>query len=127
MCWEGFEIRSNRIGELQIHNTVVNVVDSSDDRITIRVNGENRLYDKRDLPSGLAMAIAKSWLDENNIANKLFEDAFLAVDPNGSLRGTRQAWEVATSGDRELQDILRLLDDEVFFIKPRIRNSPMGR
>lgn len=100
----------DRVGDFQVKSTYVSVIASDEQKISIRVAGENRTYHKLDLPSGLAMAIAKQWLDPANSVNKIVEGAFLAVDPNANDELARTVWEDASREGEDMKELLLILD-----------------
>ncbi len=53
----------DQTGELQVGSTFVSIVETGPDHILIRAAGENRRYTMKQLPSGLAMALANRWFD----------------------------------------------------------------
>jgi hypothetical protein len=83
----------------------VAIVKATLEKITIRKRGQNQTHEKIELPAGLALALAKSWLDEdNNLANKLAEGAFMAVDPAFDSEEAVGIWRNITENDATVPD-----------------------
>jgi hypothetical protein len=88
----------DQAGELQVGSTFVSIVETGDDYILIRAAGENRRYTLKQLPSGLAMALANRWFDSKP-DNDVLRGAFMFVDPKGGAAEARRLWQQA--GERE--------------------------
>jgi hypothetical protein len=95
-------------GELTVGSTLVSVVEANEDRLVIRVNGQNRRYSPDNLPAGVAAAIAKKWFDDRP-ENKVILGAFYFVDPRTDLADARRLWEEAAGGGVDVKDLLALL------------------
>ena len=81
------------------------VVKVTSEEITIRDQGKNKLYKKMELPGNLVLAIAKHWLDENNnLANRLAEGAFMAVDPTFDTGEAVGIWRNIAENDANVPD-----------------------
>ena len=100
-------------GELKINNTIASVVEATEDRIVVRVNGQNLRYNRMQLPPGLALAIADNWFDASRPVNRVFRGAFLAVEPNYEVDEARAVWEkAAKAGVDQVQDLMPVLNDK---------------
>jgi hypothetical protein len=83
------------------------VVEVTSEEITIRDQGKNKLYKKMELPGNLVLAIAKHWLDEDNLANKLVGGAFMAVDPAFDTGEAVGIWRnIAENGANVPDDVI---------------------
>lgn len=65
----------------QVDGQAMEVVQGGEESLTVRVDGTEKKYSLRDLPAGLALAIADTKLPDN-LAN-IPKAAFLAIDPEG--------------------------------------------
>jgi hypothetical protein len=96
-------------------STVVGVVDTSGDRITLRVRGTNLKYDAEDLPAGLAVAIADTWLDQDDPVSLVLKGAYLATLPDARedrLAKAREFWQqAADQGIAEVGDLHQVIGD----------------
>jgi hypothetical protein len=101
---EGLE----EVGELQVGNTLVSIVEVGSDRLTIRANGQNHRYPLDELPAGLAVAIAKRWFDDRPV-NKVYLGAFYFVDPRTGIAEAKRLWEEAASAGVDVKRLLALL------------------
>ena len=113
--WKGVSAgmaQLNSTGELQINNTIVAIVESDNERIVIRVAGRNRRYVLKELPSGLAMAIARNWFDETQPDTIVYQGAFLAVDPNADVERARAKWQEAAARGAKVDELMQVLDDD---------------
>ena len=113
--WKGVSAgmaQLNSTGELQINNTTVAIVESDNERIVIRVAGRNRRYVLKELPSGLAMAIARNWFDETQPDTIVYQGAFLAVDPNADVERARAKWQEAAARGAKVDELMQVLDDD---------------
>jgi hypothetical protein len=96
-------------GELQVGSTIVSVVEANENRLIIRVNGQNRRYDANQLPAGLAAAIAKKWFDDRP-DNKLALGAFYFVDPRTDIADAKRLWDEAAAEGVNVNGLLALID-----------------
>jgi hypothetical protein len=102
----------NPTDEIDIGNTKAVVVSKEAEAITIHVGGQNRHFTFRNLPSGLAVALAERWFDKSKPENKVFIGAFYAVDPKSDQQDARRLWKEASDGGIDVKDLLTLLDPE---------------
>jgi len=91
--------------EIVLPKTRVAVVENAGGVLTLRTNGRNREFAHDDLPSGLALALARRWLDSTDPRNKVLLGAFKAVNPTSDLNDARQLWREAAQ-DREVREAL---------------------
>jgi hypothetical protein len=97
------------------NNSAVGVVKAARDSITLRVRGTNLRYDVDQLPPGLAIAIADTWLDSADPVSLLVKAAYLAALPDRREDRVQKARELfaeaAKKGISEARDLPRVLDD----------------
>ena len=100
----------DQTGELQVGSTFVSIVETGPDHILIRAAGENRRYTMKQLPSGLAMALANRWFDTKP-DNDVLRGAFMFVDPKGGADEAKRLWQQAGNQDSQLgtDALLKLL------------------
>ena len=106
-------LRANE--ELQIGETVALVVETRPGLLIIRIAGTNRRYTPRDIPAGLAKALAARWLDEKAASSKVILGAFLVVDPKSTPALARREWQAAQAAGFELGDMMKVIDDTYDF------------
>ena len=97
--------------ELVVGGNRMFVVELTPDRIVLRVEGRNRRFDRNELPTKLAMALADRWFDQNASSTKVFKGAFMAVTPGYSEQQVRQLWQQAEREGTDLGDLTQVLDD----------------
>ena len=106
------------VGELQVENDeFVSVVEADSETITIHEKGQNKTYKKMELPSHLAIIIAKHWLDEDKPFTKLIEGAFMYVDPDFDNQEAIRVWHTAAGSGEEITDVLKCVEDDYEFVK----------
>ena len=102
---------------IQVGNTVVAVVElfPGQDKVILRVSGTNRTYRLRELPVGLAVAIADRWLNKTDGATYLVKGAFVFVHRKRSDEMIKKGREWWGQAEREIPDIVKnlrpVLDD----------------
>jgi hypothetical protein len=109
------------IGALQVGeeiavgtSTMVGVVQTAGQRITVRDQGANRTYTVDKLPAGLAIAIADKWLKKDDPVSFVLKGAYLATEKDaGPDRVTRARDFFAEAGRRDASfaDLGKVLDD----------------
>jgi hypothetical protein len=95
-------------------STVVAVVETFPDKITIRTAGQNRTYSFQDLRPGLAVALADLYLDSGVPANRVIKGSYLAVVKDGDeeVRAKAKAlWEEAQLGGVDTSHLMPFLTD----------------
>lgn len=93
---------------------VVAVVSATSERITLRVRGLNRTYALNDLPAGLAVAIADTWLDQNDPVSLASKAAFVASLKDASddqLAKAREWFQEAAKQGVNIGDLAKVIDD----------------
>ena len=97
------------------NNAAVGVVKVGRDSMTLRVRGTNLRYDVDQLPPGLAIAIADTWLDSADPVSLLVKAAYLAALPDrrdDRVQKARELFaEAAKKGISEARDLPLVLDD----------------
>jgi hypothetical protein len=91
--------------ELKAGPSVAIVVESSESKVAVRIDGKNREYAFDKLPRGLARSIAERWLATDDPNSKLIMAAFLAVDPNGDLEQAHKLVQTASNEGAGLEDL----------------------
>jgi hypothetical protein len=95
-------------------STVVGVVQSSADRITFRAQGANRTLAIDDLPPGLAVAIADTWLQKDDPVGLVVKGAYLVARKDAKdteLAKARQWWQEAANAGFDIGDLPKVIDD----------------
>jgi hypothetical protein len=95
-------------------STMVIVVQVSPERLTIRRAGGNVTYSTGELPPGLAMALAESWLNANDPVNRVIKGSYFAVAPGDADTNREKAkkyWDEAQSGGVDIKHLLPFLTD----------------
>ena len=107
--------------EITVGETAVFVIQGGPDRLLIRTAGQNREYNSKTLPAGLARKIAENWMDKS-AASKVIVGAFLAVDPmmlsNSGRDKARRLWNEAAAAGADVTDLLKVLDEPAPEAKP---------
>ncbi len=103
--------------QLTVADTVIGVVEASPNHLVIRVAGQNRRYPKRDIPGGLAMALANQWLNENDAATRIVKGAIYAVEKKSDPAKARELWQEASTMGVDTSALLATLDEDYDFTK----------
>ncbi len=98
--------------ELMVGNQVLAVVEGFPDKIILRIAGQNRTYALKDLPGGIAVAIADKWLDEKDPASRVVKGAYAAVNKAGNVDKARTLWDEAMAGGLDIKALMPVLDDK---------------
>ncbi|MCO6456759.1 MAG: hypothetical protein J5I93_15780 [Pirellulaceae bacterium] len=104
--------------EFTVGSTVVVVVEATPEKLVIKANGVRREYPVRQLPPGLAVAIADQWFDKTKPENLVFKGAYVAVMRNAKeddLAKGRDWWQQAQAAGIDLSDLLPVLEDTYEF------------
>ena len=99
-------------------SSVVGVVGTTANSITVRVQGANRTYSIDTLPAGLAVAIADTWLNKEEAVSLVMKAAYLATLKDADaqqLTKARQWFQEASSKDQDTADLEKVLDDTYDF------------
>jgi hypothetical protein len=103
------------MGELTVGETVVSVVESRPNHLVIKVAGQVKRYTRRDMPGGLAMAIANLWFNEGDAAAKAARGALYAVEKKGDPGKARDLWQEAAQMGLDTTALLLTLDEDFDF------------
>lgn len=99
------------LDELKIGSTIFIVVESSPEKLTIRLLGRNRSYKViEELPIGIARLLAEKIQDPNSADYKVQLGSFLAIDAKGDRDEARDLLGEAARGGADSQGLLSLLD-----------------
>lgn len=99
-------------------STFVGVVNSTPDRITLRVAGSNKTYALNNLPWALALAIADTWFDQNEPSTFAAKGAYLMTLPkadNHARAKARELWKSASDGGIETAGMEQAVEDKYEF------------
>lgn len=105
------------VGELQVGDNVVSIVESRPNLLVIKLAGQVRRYTRRDMPAGLARAAAKTWLNEGEAASLAAEGALYAVEKKGDPNRARELWQEAAQKGLDTSALLMTLDEDFDFTK----------
>jgi hypothetical protein len=102
--------------EIKVGNsTMVVVVQVSADRLTIRRAGGNVTYPTGEIPAGLMMALADSWLNENDPVNRVIRGSYFAVAEGAEevhREKAKKYWDEAQSAGVDIKHLLPFLTDK---------------
>ena len=96
-------------------NSAAGVVNATADRIILKIDGANRTYVINDLPPGLAVAIADTWLDQNDPVCLVAKAAYLASLKDARddrLAKAREWFQEASSSGVDVGDLEKVIDDK---------------
>jgi outer membrane biosynthesis protein TonB len=96
-------------------STMVIVVAVSAEKLTIRRAGGNITYPITELPAGLAMALADSWLNANDPVNRVIRGSYFAVadgDQDSHREKAKKYWEEAITNGVDVKHLLPFLTDK---------------
>ena len=94
---------------------MVIVVAVSAEKLTIRRAGGNVTYAITELPAGLAMALADSWLNANDPINRVIRGSYFAVadgDQDSHREKAKKYWEEAITNGVDVKHLLPFLTDK---------------
>ena len=97
------------------NSTMVIVVGTTPDSITIRTAAQNTTYQLDNLKIGLALALADQFLDPGNPVNRVIKGSYLAVDPkqdSDTLAKAKAFWEEAQLSGVDTTHLLPFLTDK---------------
>jgi hypothetical protein len=102
--------------EIKVGNsTMVVVVQVSADRLTIRRAGGNVTYPIGEIPAGLTMALADSWLNETDPVNRVIRGSYFAVAEGAEevhREKAKKYWDEAQSAGVDIKHLLPFLTDK---------------
>jgi hypothetical protein len=111
---ESLKTLSN-MGELTIGDNVISIIESRPNHVVIKVAGQVKRYNRRDMPGGLAMAIANLWFKEDDAAAKAARGALYSVEKKGDPGRARELWQEAGQMGLDTSSLLLTLDEEFDF------------
>lgn len=118
--WDGMRngvARLDAMGELEVEDTRVAIVEASRDHLIIKGAGRIYRWQTEDLPAKMVMAIAHDYFAEDAVS-KLLIGAFLAVDPDGDRAWAKRLWREAAHGETGI---------DVNWLMPEIDAAPPPR
>ncbi len=99
----------------KIGSTEVIVIDQSPESLSIRMNGQRRNFTLKDMPPGLAVALAKDQFDPKQPTNKVFMGAFMLVEPTGGVEEAKRFWDEAALAGVDTRFLVPLLNPDDAF------------
>ena len=90
------------------------VVEGFSDRVTLRIAGMNRTFHFRDMPPGLAVAIADHKFDSVNPVNRVIKGAYLLVSKRADEESREKAkgwWTQAQASGVDLSNLMPFLTE----------------
>lgn len=98
--------------ELEVGEQRVAVVEYNEEegKLILRVEGQNKRYTLKELPSRLALVLSSQVLKKGAPENEAYIGTFLAMDGRGDRQMARDAWERATKGGVDVKTLLPELD-----------------
>jgi len=93
---------------------VIAVVSATPQRITVRVRGTSRTFAINDLPAGLAVAVADSWLDQEDPMTPVLKAAYVASlkDAREDESAKAREWfQEAANRGANIGDLAEVIDD----------------
>jgi hypothetical protein len=91
--------------ELKVGESVIVVVEASEDSLVVRAAGRNYRFGITEIPHKLVMVLANQWFADDP-SSRVLMGTYLAVDRDGDLAQARQLWERAASEGAELADLM---------------------
>jgi len=98
------EVELNRMKKIKVA-----FVEAVAGGVTLRVEGVNRLYLWKTMPTEIVLALAKRSLAKNNVS-KVVLGAFLAMDEKGDRAQARKLWEEAMQAGLDIGSLLPELE-----------------
>ncbi len=97
------------VGAARSRKTKVAFVEAVAGGITLRVEGRNRLFLWRTMPTELVLALAEESLAKDKVSDVVL-GAFLAMDEKGDRDEARRLWEQAVRAGLDVEHLLAELD-----------------
>ena len=95
-------------------STQVAVVEGFPDRVILRIAGMNKVYPFRDMPPGLAVAIADKKLDGTDPVSRVVKGAYLLVHKRADSESHDKAktwWKEAQDGGVDMSQLMPFLTE----------------
>jgi len=92
----------------------VAVVSATPEQLTVRVGGTSRSFAINELPPGLAIAVADSWLDQEDPVTPLLKAAYIASLKDAKedeLAKAREWFQEAARRGVDIRDLAEVIDD----------------
>lgn len=92
----------------------VGIVEATPQRLSVRVAGQNRTYPINDIPTGLAVAVADSWLDKKDPVSLVLKAAYVASRNDATpeqLDRARQWFQEAQQKGVDLLELAKVTED----------------
>ena len=99
----------------EVSDNTVAVVEVSPEKIIIRVNGQNRAYMIRELPFGLATALAGQSIPEDDPNMLTLKGAYVMASSRVTPEELKKAWEFlekASGSVEAAKELLKIFDDK---------------
>ena len=113
--------------ELRFENDlVINIVESSPERLIFRMSGRRAEYNIADMPAGLARRLGEMSLDTAAPETSAMKAAFISVNPkvdDGGLEKARGWWDEA-AGVSDVQDLITAINDD-YSLREDIMGVPL--
>ncbi|HRX80081.1 MAG TPA: hypothetical protein P5307_13510 [Pirellulaceae bacterium] len=112
---------SSTLGRLQSgeavsfeNDLVINIVESSPDRLIFRMSGKRFEYDLPNMPVGLTRRLGEMSLDKTQPETIAMKAAFAAVNPRISDKELEQvnSWWTEAASVRDVQDLITAINDD---------------
>jgi hypothetical protein len=100
----------NATDEVVMGDTVGLVVERTDKKLVIRIEGKNREYTFDKLPTAVARGIAERWLSKDDPNTRMFLAAFMAVDPKGDMAKAKELLSLAAAAGADTGDLAAEFD-----------------
>jgi hypothetical protein len=95
--------------EFTIANTPMIVVSSAPGRLTIRTEGQNRSYDRSNLPRAMVVGLAVGGFAKHP-SSKVLLGTYLAMDSLGNRAEAKRLWVEAADQGEDVKDLMPELD-----------------
>lgn len=102
----------------EVGEQVVGVVETSPEKVILRVAGQNRTYTLRDMPVGLAAALAAQTLAPDDPNTLTLKGAYVMASPRAKpedVKKAREFLEKASGSVEAAAELLRLSEDQYTF------------
>ncbi len=113
--WKAVDDALDRLqsgNELTIGERTVMLIEINDRQLVVRSQGQNRTYQRDNLPMWFRVWLADSWFDKNAASTKVFRGAMMAVSSEYSEEEAKKVWQEAERDGADLADLPLVLDDD---------------
>ena len=101
--------------EMPVKDSVVIVVEASEERLILRANGTNRTFLFNEIPGKLAVVLADQWFHQEAASTPLIKGAFMAVDPDFDKASALEMIRSAPTRNQDVLDVLQAVEDTYDF------------